>query len=310
MVDIVREFLAAHQMMRRHFALFRAGQLHFDDVQKLVGDSEEAVLFRLKEKCHAFFRRDEAGERLDAPHEALFDLAVGSLFHEAMKFRENLYQQEVYAPKVELLRNQAGHEAAELFQEFEKILSASSLRIEETLEETEALLAQTRAQLRLLLVAHRRNGLIARYLLSEKELVEEVFPEGLDALFAEVHGAAGQGYVEAARSFLESTFFDEGLEALAEAGRRAADPRELDRLTAYGRGMQAFLVGHYAATLEELARWVDAAPDEREASAAALALAAVARIPQLVDASERERAESAAALAKRIEAAAVDGGSA
>ena len=44
--------------------------------------------------------------------EVLFDLAVGSLFHEAMKFRENFYQREVYGPRVRALRDAARAEGA------------------------------------------------------------------------------------------------------------------------------------------------------------------------------------------------------
>ena len=57
-----------------------------------MGDGEDSVLFRLKERCHALFRGGEQPSEVVMRREALFDLAVGSLFHEAMKFRENLYQ--------------------------------------------------------------------------------------------------------------------------------------------------------------------------------------------------------------------------
>ena len=63
--------------------------------------------------------------------EALFDLAVGSLFHEAMKFRENFYQREVYGPRVRALRTESGAENEALFREFEKILAAVAQRLDE-----------------------------------------------------------------------------------------------------------------------------------------------------------------------------------
>ena len=73
--------------------------------------------------------------------EALFDLAVGSLFHEAMKLRENLYQREVYGPRVRALRSDAGEENEALFDEFEKMLGAVAQRLDEGLRESETLLA-------------------------------------------------------------------------------------------------------------------------------------------------------------------------
>jgi len=79
LVDIVREFLSVHGLLRRLFERHHAGSLRFEEVQALAGDNESSPLFRLKERCHGLFRAGEVGGA------ALFDLAVGSLFHEAMK---------------------------------------------------------------------------------------------------------------------------------------------------------------------------------------------------------------------------------
>ena len=61
LVEIVRDFLRAHRELRAIAALHRSGELHFERVKGLVGDGEEAVLFRLKERCHKLFR--ERGRR-------------------------------------------------------------------------------------------------------------------------------------------------------------------------------------------------------------------------------------------------------
>ena len=120
LVHIVRDFLDAHQLMER---LFRrpTEELRFEDLQELVGDGEASVLFRLKERCHDLFRGDgaaNAAAAAAADREALFDLAVGSLFHEAMSFRENFYQGRFYGPRVRELRERADPESARLFEEF------------------------------------------------------------------------------------------------------------------------------------------------------------------------------------------------
>ena len=158
LVDIVREFLLAHRLLRRLFERHRSGELRFEDVQALAGDTEASVLFRLKERCHALFRAGGFDDGL--PRVALFDLAVGSLFHEAMKLRENFYQLEVYAPKVEAARRDAESGTEGLFEEFARILAASRDRLAEAFAESEALLEQTRRQFRVLLRAHRMNGLV------------------------------------------------------------------------------------------------------------------------------------------------------
>jgi tetratricopeptide (TPR) repeat protein len=302
LVYIVRDFLTAHRMFREVTTRYWSGDLRFEQVQALVGDSENSVLFRLKERCHALFREGAAGGPVKVRPEALFDLAVGALFHEAMKFRESLYQRDVYGPKVRALRSAAEPEVSLLFREFERIFDGVRPRLDESVQETEILLLQTAAQFRILLEAHPANGFVTRYLIEHGELVDEVFPDGLDALLEQIHGSPGIAFVRAAHSYLESGFFEEARRALLEAIERDGSREQLSRLLAYAEGMQAYLQGRYRESLESLSKWVDAAPPREEERFADLALAAVSRLGQLVDKESAEdlRVE-AAALCKRIQ---------
>ncbi|CAG0977864.1 hypothetical protein MYXO_01682 [Myxococcaceae bacterium] len=301
LVDIVRDFLLADTLTRRLFARFRAGTLRFDEIQELVGDGEGSVLYRLKEHCHALFRPRDRSSGISMPREALFDLAVGSLFHEAMKFRENLYQLTVYGPKVRELRSEAGAEAGEIFREFEKLLAAAAERLEEAAAETEALLAHTRAQFHVLLVAHRENGLVARYLIENASLATEVFGRELDRLLAEIHGDAAHGYRIAARSYLSSGYFGPARVALAEAIARAEGDPALPALAAYAEGMDAYLEGRYGDALRGLERWLERSPDPDEPALADLAHSALSRVGALAEGPEAAAvAASAQALADRV----------
>jgi tetratricopeptide (TPR) repeat protein len=295
LVDIAREFLLAHRELRRLFERHRQGVLRWEEVQRLVGDDETSVLFRLKERSHALFRGGAAAAEL--PRVALFDLAVGSLFHEAMKLRENFYQLEVYAPKVEAARADAEPGSEALFDEFARILRASQARLEEALGESESLLEQTRQQFRVLLATHRDNGFVTRYLLENASLAEEVLHEPLDALFASIHGDGVAGYALAARSYLESGYFDEARQALAEAAARDPGHPKLRAAAAYAEGMGAWLRGDYEQALEHLERWSAAPRAPEDARFRELARAALSRLGQLV---EGERAEPLAARAAAL----------
>jgi tetratricopeptide (TPR) repeat protein len=302
LVQLVRDFLTAHQAIRHVFAQYRAGTLRIEDVQAFVGDNDRSALFRTKERCHSLFRESSGSRTVGVRREALFDLAVGSLFHEAMKFRENFYQREVYAPRVELLRDEAGDDARALFEEFEHILDAADSRLQEALNETEALLEQTCDQFRLLLAGYRDDGLIARCLIEHRALADDVFEEGLDELFAQLHGNAVDGYVIAARSYLESASFGRARAMLQRVSEMRALDSSLRRLSTYAEGMQAFLDGRYDESLCTLNQWIDQEPDESEDAHATLALAAVSRIDRLVAPSERdEMGKQGKALAARIE---------
>ena len=286
LVDIVREFLTAHQLVRRLFDRYRSGTLGFAELAELVGDDEASVLFRLKERCHTLFRAEEGGERVPGHREALFDLAVGSLFHEAMSFRENYYQREVYGPRMRALRSEAGAEAEALFGEFERILEAVSERLSSGLHEVEGLTDRTRDQLVVLLGDHAENGHLARYLIENEETVGRVFESGLEALLTGIHGSAERGYERAALSYLRSGYYDEAVVAFDEAMRRGGDAAQLEPIAAYAHGMRAYLEGDYATSIDRLRAWGEAASLRSDDLLTSVAVAALSRIGKLLDGEE------------------------
>jgi hypothetical protein len=294
LVDIVRDFLVVDRAMRRLFERFRNGTLRFEEVSERVSADEGSALFRLKERCHALFRVDADAPRPVRPREVLFDLAVGSLFHEAMKFREDFYQREIYGPRVRALRDAAGEEAAALFQEFEKILATVSENLRQGLSETEALLTRTREQLAVLLTEEPEDGRVVRYLIEHRDEVEAVFCEGLDAFMARVYGDTAAGFAQAGRSYLESGYFEEADRVLAEAVARGGEREALEPLVLYARGMAAYMKGDYTESVAQLERWV-CCEEPGEAAQIDLAYAAISKIDQLAQGGDHESAIAAAA---------------
>jgi hypothetical protein len=240
--------------------------------------------------------------------EELFDLTVGSLFHEAMSFRENFYQREVYGPRVRALHSEVGEESDGLFREFEKILGSADARLAEGIQEVDALLDRTREQLAELLVEHRANGHLARYLIERGPLVAQVFGSDLDQMLERIHGGAAAGYELAGRSYLASGYYEEGEGALQAAAARGGERARLLPLCAYARGMSAYLKGAYAGCVKELRAWLDASPAP-DPQLAELAQAAVARIRKFAQA-DRQRAlvQEAVALADALAVAPARGG--
>ena len=248
-------------------------------------------------------RQAESDAAPDSRVGALLDLAVGSLFHEAMKLRENLYQQERYGPRVEALRAQNDTESVELFDEFEKILATSAASLEESVAEVDRLVAQIRKQLLRLLIEHGRNGRVARCLYESADDVAAVYREGLDALFVRIFGDAVTGYLAAADSYLESAYYSDALAVLAEAGRRAPADEEVHRAALYAEGMQAFFSRDYARSVARLSDWLDADPAVAETDRVRLALAGTSHVERLPVGDEAaEVIARAAELSKRLRA--------
>ena len=281
-VEILRDYFDAHRLLRTQGSA--AADLRFDAIQTFISDDDGSVLFRLKERCHALFR-GEAGVA-PTPREALFDLAMGALFHEAMKLRENLYQREVYGPRVRALRPQSGEESKSLFDEFEKMLADVDLRLEEGLREVEVLFEKTGEQLRILLKEYAGDGFTARFLTEREDTVAVVFGLELDALFEEIFGSALEGFECAGRSYLTSGYF----EAAALCFAKAESPDSaVRRLRDYALGMQAYLEREYTTSVRHLAAWAAEAGDEQE-HLLPLARDAISRIGQLAEGDDRETA--------------------
>jgi hypothetical protein len=307
-VQLLREFMAAHAKLTALFEGNSVDDLSFASVRELVGEDNASVLYRLKERSHSLFRSDGSHHSQAVRREALFDLSIGSLFHEAMQLRESLYQREVYAPRLASLKAASDEDAEDLFIEFERILAKGASRLIDVVAEIRILLVQARDQLRRLLIERAGDRVVTRYLLRRRETVSQIFPERFEGLLEAMHGEVAKGLVEAARSFLESAYFVEAGQTLKEAGR--LDPgvgAEVLGLLRYAEGMQAFLDGDYPTCLSALEAWADAGSAEAERDFARLAASALSRLERLVSFDEvgENFSTEAKALQLRLETAPV-----
>jgi tetratricopeptide (TPR) repeat protein len=257
MVDILREYLEAYGSVLEMIARFRANTLTYAEVQNLVSETDQSVLYRLKERSHALFRIDDPElEVQPLQREVLFDLAIGALFLETMIFREAFYQRAVFGQQVGGLRSTHAFDADPIIAELEKIVSAANPQIDESLRETEVLLEQTRDELRELLRNHSSDGIVNRYLVEHAEKVEEVFPEGVEPLLTMVHGSLAKAYSLIGCSYLESGHFGEAQRVLERALEDDTESiSHLKSLIFYCRGMTAFLQGDLESALSGLRRW-------------------------------------------------------
>jgi hypothetical protein len=295
-VGIVRDFLLACRSLRRIAKAFHNETLEFRDVQALIGDTQNSILFRLKERCHALFRTAADGVAL----EAVFDLAVGALFHEAMKFRENYYQQAVYTPKLEALRQAGDSSAAGLLESSRELLREGHERSESSLHELTDLLAETQRHFHTLLRHNRENAHVTRFVVERAGLVEEALGESFDALLTEFWDDPGNAYTQAGYSYLVSGHFEDARQCLAEARTRRGEEAELLRWSAYAEGMQAYLESRYLEAVSDLGCWAEDPEAAGESVFGELAAAALERASKaLLRTGEASEAERATALAER-----------
>jgi hypothetical protein len=252
--QIVRDFLEAYCLSERVGARLLDGGLDYGLVEGLVGESEQSTLFRLKEECHALFRTDGKKSPGEVQAEELFDLAVGALFHEAMKFKEAYYVTTAYGPRLERIVGE-GTESVALVAAFKRLFEGGRKRMIEAQAETADLFRETRDQLGSLLRRLPESGLVARSLLDDPERCERVFATPLDDLLADFYGSPAKGYQLAIESLIESGHYVAAADLFDHGNQNGVGCSARGALFAHG--MAEYYEGNVPAALESLGRWID-----------------------------------------------------
>ncbi len=250
-LEIIRGLFLAQIAFQEIFNKYRKGQLHFTDIEQLVDDRGQSLLYLLKEQCHAIFRFMGTGSF--HRKEWLLDLAIGSIFHEAMKLRENIYQLEVYRPQYLEFRLKAGKTAYEkdYLEQFEKIISRAEQGVSEGMEETRSLFQDAKAQLLDFFKASSENPYLVRFLLEHQPLLNKIYGtkgprEILHLLFErgflDAYLVAGQSYLESEHYDLSSVYFSKALKL------NSREP-ELQSFLNLSQGMGAYYRNDYSTAL-------------------------------------------------------------
>jgi hypothetical protein len=239
--EIVHHFFLALLTFRQQRDKYRQGGLQFSDLNKLVDDRGESILFFLKESCHNLFRRRSS---FVSEKEQLFDLTIGSIFHLAMKMREDLYQLEIYGPKyLDLMKKVSGSlEQDHLLHQFREIISRAETSFKEGMEEIDILAADIFRQFKNLLVEYRDNGLLIRFFLEEEGLLMKVLGDhALKDLFHIMYGSDEvQPLRIAGESYFESAYYAQSVKAFSRALEKSPGDPELQFKINLSQGMDQF----------------------------------------------------------------------
>ncbi len=255
MAQIVRDFMEAAARWVEVTEGLRAGALDFSEMQRLVGEAEDSVLFRLKEQCHALFRVRDGRPSIEVEAEELFDLVVGALFHETMKLREGFYLTATYTPRLERMTEEvAGGEP--LRKALGGLLDAGRRRVEESTLEVDDLIHETREQLLIVLRQLADSGPVARCLVEDPQRTEQVFQMDLESLLADVYGDAGRGLELALGSLLQSGHFDAAVEIL---DRHTLPEPAASSTRPWAAAMAAYYAGAFECAVDLLGDWL---PDD------------------------------------------------
>ena len=257
-LTIVKGLFQSQIAFQEIYQKYHKGALHFPDIEHWIDDRGNSLLYKLKEKCHSLFRSSKKGTF--HKKEWLLDLAIASIFHEAMKLRENVYQLEVYRPRYLEYKRRMGRSTYEkdYLQQFEKIISKAKLAVSEGMEEMRSLFQDATAQLVDFFIENRGNPFLIRFLLENQPHLERVYgtkkkKEIFNRMFAR---GTFDAYRLAAERCLYSWHYD--LSAVYFSQAFKMDPRDLrlQFLLNFSLTMKAYLENSYSQSLFSSAKLV------------------------------------------------------
>ena len=226
----------------------QAEALHAELLQQIslmVGtEKKNGPLWHLKDLCHQVWPQ---GEREQHIHGVLVDWLVGSLFHEAMKLKENLYLLNNYgsaALAINSLNDQHHPRYRQLpviadLVDIRSLVTRSDGDFARQMERMGFLFGQVNYLLRLMLPELAENLLILRLLVEEEKAVIDLWGESVEALFDDIFsGGAATGFCRAGSSYLRGQWYHQ---ALAVYERAFACDKQCDEAIARIAHLKAIL---------------------------------------------------------------------
>lgn len=219
--DVTRDFCLISRELEREFRHFdRSGHVDFVALNGLLGqEMNKGLLWRLKDTAHVLFKNDaSAGVGLLGQ---FLDWSVGYIFHDAMKLKEDAYQQQNYAPWFRQLQSRelTGPDL-KFSRELFGVLDQTFESIQREVNRIRYLLFNCRKLFMEYLPNHADNELLARFLFDQNDLVREVFGDSYPRLVARIYGDHPQRLpLLAARSLRRGGWRAEAARALDEAER-------------------------------------------------------------------------------------------
>lgn len=177
---------------------------------RMVGtEVEKGPLWQLKDLCHRLWPDGAGAGSLEG---ALIDWLIGSIFHEAMKLKENIYILNSYGPAAFRFSTPApGLRLAQMI-DIKGLINRIVVDVIGQLEQLSFLFGQTNSMLRTMISTLATNMLLIRFLAEQEEVLQELWGEGAAGVFADMfYGAPAQGFCAAGRSYLNGQWYTKAL---------------------------------------------------------------------------------------------------
>lgn len=184
-------------------------------------DSIEVKLYFLKNAVHEAFRRENAGDKVT--EEDLFDLILGSIFHETLHLKEYVYTLEYYKQRYEkyekaMESKKTTHYEREFLIHCCQIVDEAHLGLPEKTKELEDLYKSALYQIEVMLKKKKNNSSIVRMLYMNCNIIRDIYRNGIKQLYEIIYKCGAiEGYFVAGKHFMEKNFMKQACEAFDNA---------------------------------------------------------------------------------------------
>ncbi len=205
-------FRGFHHTMKGFLDIYQrylhSGHISYQDLDRLVGsENNKGSLWLLKDHCHQLWQQSETLPEING---YLLDWLIGSIFHEAMKLKENIYLHKYYGPLAQGLQHEADETTIHCGFECQRLMERILKEAASQLEDIGMMFGRANYLLRITLPSLKNNRLLLRYLVEHEEMATELWAEPLADIFSEIFAGKGdEGYCQAARSYQEGLWWQE-----------------------------------------------------------------------------------------------------
>ena len=228
--ELIREFFQIKPFFDRlNKGLKKNDRILFQDMDSIVGtEMKKGPLWNLKNLCHSLFRDREAETGYN---ELLFDWTLGSIFHECMKLKEDIYQLEAYRPiyrKIEM-NEELPIEVKDTIKEYGTVIKQTEEYVEKEIERISFLFSKASLQLKKLIVNYSTNTLLIKYLIDDEETVSKVWgkkalKQVFDMMFQR---GIEEAYCTVGDSLVEGGWHKTAVEFLTKASQALPESKEI-----------------------------------------------------------------------------------
>jgi len=217
--DLFHKFLESKIFFDDLYQYYKKNDtIPFEKMDYWVGNEiKKGPLWNLKDNSHRLFRKSEFKIRLS---EYLFDWTLGSIFHESMKLKEDAYQLEVYMPTSDTIdKSENGEKIEKVLKEYFTVIDKASKNLDAELKSINYLFSKAAERLKELLVNYANNGLLIRFLLENKRLVDKALGKNsLQEILSSLYPQQPEKiYFTAGKSYMKGGWFNDAIKYFKKA---------------------------------------------------------------------------------------------